>query len=393
MTNLIKEYSSNWKLLNSSLIFQSNDFQFSNVVLITELDGCLINNLSSGKLYHKLDPQTVSIKNDEFIKIIKKNSKDLSIVIISNQITGNKLVIDMIKRKLEDFIELTKIPILAFFALTNNKLSKPHTGLWTLLKLYYKTKGNANILKAFIVSEFGGNIIDKKKKITYSKSVIDRAFAHNINIPFYTVEEYVNNLPQQKFIWNNVTISPELRKLYIEKLSTYKNENIFKLLINKGPADVYAIYIFGAPCSGKTTLSNELISKWNESQYGKNHAIKRLDLTQYTKKSRINAVKKFIIDKISVIIDGGCHSIALREPYEEIFKKYKVPTVYVEVNPSIGFACIFNHVAVENSNDESKTLYDVKEYHIYKSILNKPKDTIQYCPVIKQTKQVMLYRY
>jgi hypothetical protein len=56
-------------------------------------------------------------------------------------------------------------------------------------------------------------------------------------------------------------------------------------------------------------------------------------------------------------------------------------------------AYIFNHVAVETSQDENLLLYGEKEYHIYKATYSKPENTILYCPVIKQTNQVMQYRY
>jgi hypothetical protein len=65
----------------------------------------------------------------------------------------------------------------------------------------------------------------------------------------------------------------------------------------------------------------------------------------------------------------------------------------VEVNPSLGLAHIFNHVAVETSIDENIELYDIKDYHYYKSKVSRPKGVLLYCPEIRQTEEVMNFRY
>lgn len=398
MTNLSSEYSTHWKDLGTVLVYQTPDFQFHSSVIITEFEDCLIKRLAGKKMYHSINPKSISLHDDEFVKKIREESKDLSIVIISNQISTNKLIIDMIKSKLEQFIKIHKIPILAMFALKPNRLSKPHTGLWTLLNAYYRSKGKTQIQKSCIVSDFGGCITENVRKngdVTVSTSIsdVDRAFATNIGVPFYTIKEYLNPHITERFTWNNKSLSPELRKMYIETLSKYKNPNIFAKLAELGESDGYMILIYGAPCSGKTTLAKELISKWRSSEYGKRHAIKRLGRDKYSKTRRITLAKKLLADHITVIIDGDCHNVLLRSPFEQIANELKIPILYIEVNPSIDFAYIFNHVAVETSQDEEKILYSDREYFIYKSNNSRPADTILYAPIIKQTEQIMNYRY
>ncbi len=396
--NFLNEYSPCWKDLGTALVYQSPDFQFHSAVLITEFENCLIDKISSTKLYHAINPKEVTIYDDGYAKKLRNDAKDLSIVIISNQLHGSKLIIDSIKHKLEEFLELQKIPILAFFALKPNRLSKPHTGLWRLLNAYYAAKGKVKIHKACVVSDNGGRIIENVKKngkvtITADISDTDRAFATNIGIPFFTINEYLDNVKKEKFTWSNRSLSPELRELYVEKLSQYRNPNIFAKLAELGDSVCYMIMIMGAPCSGKTTLSKELLHKWRTSEYGKTHAIKRFGRDKYTKAKRISTVKKTLENMISVIIDGECHTSVLRKPFIEIANKMQIPILYVEVNPGISMAYIFNHVAVETSQDENLLLYGEKEYYIYKATYSKPENTILYCPVIKQTKQVMQYRY
>lgn len=398
MTNLSSEYSSYWKDLGTALVYQTPDFQFHSSIIITEFEECLIKKLTGQKLYHPINPKSISLYNEEFVKKIREESKDLSIVIISNQISTNKLNIDMIKSKLEQFIKIYKIPILAMFSLKSNRLAKPHTGLWTLLNAYYRTKGKTQIQKSCFISDFGGSITENVRKngdvtITTSVSDIDRAFATNIGIPFYTIKEYLNPSITERFTWNNKSLSPELRKIYVETLSKYKNPNIFAKLAELGESDSYMILIYGAPCSGKTTLAKELITKWRASEYGKRHAIKRLGRDKYTKARRVTLAKKLLTDHITVIIDGDCHNVLLRTPFENIANELKIPILHVEVNPSIDFAYIFNHVAVETSQDEEKVLYSDREYFIYKSNNSRPANAVLYAPIIKQTEQIMTYRY
>ncbi len=393
------EYSKCWDDLGSMLIYSSKDFQFKSSVIITELEECLINKISANKLYHAMDPKDITIYNDEFLKKIIADSKDYSIIIMSNQINNSKLNIDNIKKKMELFTEKHKFPLLAFFALKPNRLSKPHTGMWKFLEAYYMKKNRCRIHKAMVVSDYGGRVIEKligkseQIRITYDDTDMDRAFAFNIGIPYQTISEYLILDKKEKFIWNRKTIPPETRELYVDKLAKCKTPSIFVKLSELGEYDAYMIMIYGAPRSGKTTLAKNLVKAWKQSEYGKNHEIKRLGTDKYTKTNRIRVCKKMVLDRISVIVDGDCHYASLRKPYVDIAKEYNVPILYVEVNAGLGFAYIFNHVAVEEAKDENVLLYSDKEYRIYKSKLQRPDNVILYAPVIKKTMQVMEFRY
>lgn len=392
------EYSNCWKDLGSVLLYQHNSFQFAGRVVITEFEDCLIDKLTPGKLYHSINPKSITVYNEDFLKLIQKESQDNAIVVISNVFGNGKLVIDSLKRKIELFTEQYKLPILALFALRNNRLSKPHTGMWTFLQGYYKKCGNASIERACVVSDKGGRIVEKelrngKVRVTPDTTDLDRAFANNIGLPYHTISEYLDDSKKEKFNWNSNCLPPEIRELYVQELSAYKNPNIFAKLAELGQADKYLIIVYGAPRSGKTTMCKEIIAKWRASDYGRTHAIKRLGRDKYTASKRKSITKKSLENNISVIIDGDAHTNALRKPFEEIAKATYTPVLYVEVNPSLGMAHIFNHVAVESSIDESLEVYDVKEYHFYKSKVTRPAGTVLYCPVIKKTRQVMLYRY
>jgi bifunctional polynucleotide phosphatase/kinase len=394
--NNLREYSQNWKDIGSILMYKSNDFQYHNTAIICELENCLIDRISTSKLYHSINPTEADSYDDDFIKKIKFQAQDKSIIVISNQLSANKLNIDMIKRKLESFIDKIQIPILALFSLKNNKFSKPHTGIWNLLCQYYKTTGQTTLTRAIMVSDNGGRIIEKEKKsgdiaVKYGNNDIDRAFANNIGIPYLTINDYTKG-SKEKFIWSKKYIEPELRKLYIEKISQYKNPNIFAKLA-ENPSETYIIMIYGAPRSGKTTLARELITKWRNSDYGKHNEIKRLGSDLYTSARRVKICEKYISDRISVIIDGECHTDKLRLPYKKLSAKYGIPITYIEVNPGIALAYLFNHTTVENAMTEDIELYPERNYHLYNSMFKRPEGALLYCPIIKKTKELMEYRY
>jgi DNA 3'-phosphatase len=408
------EYSTHWKDLGSILVYQSPDFAFHNKILITDFENCLIDKISTAGLYHAINPKAVTPYDDEFLKRIGKDAADKSIVILCNQINTNKLNIDMIKKKLEAFVETYKIPILAFFALKPNKFSKPHTGLWKLLRTYYKSIGHTEISHATVVSDFGGRVVEITSKrgnvkTKYDNSDTDRAFAHNIGIPYKTIKEYLCNLENgiyvgpdgeelttpviEKFTWSKKNLDPALRVLYLEKLAQYKNPNIFAKLATAGEVTAYMIMIYGAPRTGKTTLARDILHKWRKSAFGKKNEIKRLGMDKYTKGKRITQTYKFLLDRISVIIDGECHTDALRQPFLDVAKELCIPVFHIEVNPGIGMSYLFNHTAVEKAADEDTVVYPERAYHVYQSTVKRPADNILYCPVIKKSVELMEFRY
>lgn len=390
------EYSKYWHDLGCVLMYRHPSFQFNKKIILTDFENCLINKLSSSKLYHAIDPTSITAYNSEFIKVLQSEYVDIGVVIISNVIGTGKLVIDSLKRKVEAFYECFQIPILGLFALKPNKLMKPHTGMWKLLKEFYLTRGY-EISKACVVSDFGGRLVERELRngsvqVKADNTDMDRAFANNLNLPYKTILEYLKSDKKEKFKWNNHCLDPSHRRIHIEKLSVYENPNIFNRLFAT-KADTYMLLVYGAPRTGKTTLCMSLLEKWESSTFGKTHNIIRMGTDNYSKKSRITNAKKALADYNNIIIDGGVHTNDLREPFLKLAAEYNTSILFIEVNVGINMAQIFNHVTVETANNFTTLLYDTKDYHLYNSKVTRPQNTLIYCPVINQTKQVMEYRY
>jgi DNA 3'-phosphatase len=410
---LEKDYSNNWKDLDTLLVYHPQSFQFQSHIIILELDDCIIKNIKSTALYDTRNKKDIEF-NEDMIRKILRDSTDKGIVILSNQTHGNKLIVDMVKRKLEAVIELTKLPIIAFFALKTNCFCKPHTGMWQLLNGYYRQFGSTFIKNAIIVSNEGGIINTKEKKngdivskVTHSD--IDRAFAWNIGCEYYTIDEYLDSgnrdrLGQNqskliKFQWNTNIISPEIRKIYVEEINKMPRINIFKELSTLGNSDSYVIFIFGAPRCGKTTLAKEIINKWRGSKFGEKNEIKRLGPDKFTKGKLFGLYKKYVNDRISVILDGIEMINEYRNKFISFINGKNISILYIEINIGLEMAKLFNHVCVEESKNDKITIRKMQDFYIYKSryknrkIATANSKSIVYFPVIDERKTVMEYRY
>lgn len=414
---LHSEYSTNWKQVGTILLYKSDSFQFNSGVLITELDNCLIEHITPKKIYDEYNQHNISIHAD-LISQLKKDCIDKSLIVLTNQFTASKLNIDVIKRKVETFTEKTNIPILVFAALKNNKFAKPHTGMWKLLKSYYKKYGDNSIKSAMVVSDEGGLIEEKvtKKGIVSSKIVVsdvDRAFAHNINAEYKTINEYCMTEGKKLFKWSSRIVPPDVRKLYCDEIEKYMKEQnggnldmrnlyntfIFKELANFTDTDVYIIIVIGAPRSGKTTVCKNIIDKWRNSSFGTSHAIELLSQNEYSNSKRFNTYKKLLLDRISVVLDGDLHINSLQKQYATFADENQIPILYLEVNPGIAMAKLLNHVAVEDARDDQVILYKNDVFSIYKSMFCRPKVDgvksryIMYCPIINKKSSIMDFRY
>jgi Cdc6-like AAA superfamily ATPase len=247
-------------------------------------------------------------------------------------------------------------------------------------------------------------VVIKETKTTVKEIVgyddYDRAFANNISCEFMTVTEYTNDcvesrlLPKGKqhvvkFSYNHSIIQPEVRELYADELDKKTNVNIFKEL-GTMPAANYLIIILGPPRSGKTTLTNELISKWRNSSYGDYNAVEVLYGS--SAKRLINNYKKIIANRISVVLDG-CDLSSINT-YIKIAESHSAGVLAVIIDCGIEMAKVLNHVYVEESTNENATVIKLQDYCIYRSKFTAPNcKYIMYYPKIDRRDTVMKFRY
>jgi len=399
-------YDENWKELDTILLYQSHDFKFNSNIVIVELDNTLIKSVSKKKLYeNQFDENNKSIELYLDNTMRKFKSNEFSVIILSNQISKNDNNYDIIKLKVKKFIEKTNIPILAFFALRPNYFMKPHTKLWILLKQYYKLR-NKDIKNGMVISNNGGMFVEKYHKKTDSvtgkfiSDDIDRAFANNIGLTFISIENFLeitNN--KSKLKWTSSIIPPELRIELIEELRNYKNKNIFNELENLGKNyDTYLIIVFGAPCSGKTTLSREIIKTWRSNKLNENKAIKFYSGNLYSVNKINNLTKQALENRISVLVDGEFPNNNYRKFIVDVAKKNNSGILYIEVNPDFEMSKLLNHIRVETSNDPKIELIPTNKFYEYrgkyiKPVVDKNSSYILYKPNLIPTNILTKFRF
>lgn len=388
-------FSPHWRHYGPSLMmYHPPEFQFKTTAIIIDLENGLIKSLSNNKIYNKMSSKPVEPYNLEFVKKLMKDN-DNSIILISNCDTA-KITVDATKQKLEMFLKQYNMPILCLFSLLPNYLSKPHTRIWKFLLSYFSLKGNKLLNKACVISDNSGRILRKDLKTKtiykYDKSDIDRAFANNIELPFYTINEFLTG-KKEKFTWNNVCISPEQRIEYLDKLAQYKNPDICELLkteMKRLKADTFIILVFGAPRSGKSRFCAEFVESWKKDQDNEQREIRILDTET---KSRVKTATKCIKDLINIVIDGDCHTSQQREPFNILAKETRSAMLVIEVNPGIVISYLLNHVAVEKANSEKIMVRPERDFYVYRSKEAKPSNSILYCPEIDRVREIMDLRF
>jgi hypothetical protein len=402
ITKIERPYHENWKQIENPklLLYIDATFQFKSDIIITELEGCLIKKISDKKLYDKFNINDIKLYDTQLIKVLTKECShgNKSLIILSNQISNNKLLLDGIKQKFEAFLDMSRIPVFAIFALECNRYMKPHTGMWKILNGYYaKFAEGRKILNYIVIGNEGGQITQTKAGPIVKCTDTDRAFAWNINCYFYTVFEYLHqDMDEEAHIWSRAVLWPDTRKLYAEELRKQHNSKIiFEELAKLKTSDEYVIVILGPPRCGKTKLANNLVATWNKSLLSKNHAIIHL-----TDKNKI--LKQFIktlTNRISVILELKNGSIKARSEYIDYCRKNSIPILYIIINIGV-MSLVLNHVSVETAKKENVLLIPHRRYAEYKSTFQRPSNNqtdleryVVYSPIIEPSDEVLVFRY
>ncbi len=386
---LNESYSTNWKHIDDLILYIPNDFQYKSNIIITEIDDCLMEYTPINSIGRK----SVKVYNQDYINYLRGVNANSSIVVISNQVNSVRYNIYAIKQKTEELLNIIRLPIFFIYATKTNIFMKPHTGGWKFLRQFYTSK-SYNISRVCVISDAGGLKEESDGVIRILTSDIDRAFANNIGAKYLTIHEALGGTTQQ-FEWDKTIIEPSVRMLYIERLSAIQNPNIIEMLTSFGSSRAYVIMIVGPPRSGKTRLAKQIVSEWEKSEFGRNNHVEIISDNPNKTKGRQFAT--YIENRISVILDGGCHTQSSRDFYMGPMIKHDIPLIFIEVECGLHMARVFNHSHIETSNDPKIVLYPDINYKIYAANKNAPnyrrKKHICYAPRIDSIPSIVSYRY
>jgi histidinol phosphatase-like enzyme/adenylate kinase family enzyme len=400
---LFNTHDMHWTETNSMLIYKSPNFVYSPNIIIADLDGVLIKKNNVKNLYKKTTNlkgelcESVQLYSNNIARLIR--AANVSLVIVSNQCTSSKVLYDIIKLKLESFIELTNLPVIALFPLKNNCFAKPHTKTWPMINYFFQQR-SIKIVNTAVIGANAGMIEEKLTDGIIVHDIVnadtDRSYAHNIGASFIRADHFYGISRDIPLRWTSDIVEPEVRRKLIRFLNKIEKPDLWEE-IKKIKADLYLIMIFGAPTCGKTTIANKLLETIKKEEWGDTNRIE-----YYEKKVHMSRIEKCFKNSIHVMLDGEYPNNLVRAPYLELAKKYNAAVVLIEVNVGMEMSKLFNHVRVENSKRTDLTLVKKENYYKYRgdyitptisnSEGNKQK-YILYCPTIELDNKILDMRF
>lgn len=272
-----------------------------------DLDGTLIDT-KSGRTFAKDEKDWRWWDSVVPKKIVSLHEEGFKIVIFSNQngLNSDKKI-NSFKFKVESILSQVDVPVLFLAAMKKDTFRKPMTGMWDW---FVNNNQEVSVDKAasFYVGDAAGRQEGWKPKYKKDHSCGDRKFAHNINIDFYTPEEFFHQEEKAKFVWNG--FNP---KEHLELTVPIHMPEDTPLVSDKQEL----VVCVGYPASGKSSfVKKNLVEKGY------------VYVNQDTLKTRdrcVRAVKEALAAKKSVVVDNTNPEASTRALYLRLAKDAGVP--------------------------------------------------------------------
>ncbi|KAJ7750282.1 polynucleotide kinase 3 phosphatase-domain-containing protein [Mycena metata] len=244
-------------------------------------------------------------------KLKKAASEGYAIVMFSNQggLRAAPRQKDWKKKIALIAAAVPDLPFMLFAATAKDNYRKPMIGMWQELERLYEA-GGVKIDKAssfFVGDAAGRNYPSSTKSKDFAST--DRKFALNVDVPFYTPEEYfLGKAPEPNFTLKGFHVSslPSL-PLYTPSSSP---------LIPSPPVQELVLFV-GYPCLGKTTFFRQY---FEPAGY--------IHINQDTLKTRIKCVKAVqdaLVAGKKCVVDNTNRDASTRRYYIDVATKLKVP--------------------------------------------------------------------
>lgn len=233
-------------------IFTSKGVISSGKVAGYDIDGTIITT-KSGRVFAKDCDDWQIAYNEVPGKLKELHKEGFKLVFFTNQagVGSGKVKIDEIKKKFERVISKVNVPVQLFMSTGKNKYRKPVTGSWGVLT-QSKNDGLAiDLNESFFCGDAAGRP-EKKAPIKRKKdhSCVDRLFALNVGIKFYTPEEHFQHKPSEE--WIRPEFDPKnLKKLPLTIPADAALASSFQELI----------LMVGSPGSGKSLFARKYFEK------------------------------------------------------------------------------------------------------------------------------------
>ncbi|KAJ3742004.1 polynucleotide kinase 3 phosphatase-domain-containing protein [Lentinula detonsa] len=229
------------------------------------------------------------------------NSEGYSIVIISNQAIKGASLITWKEKIGLIAAALPSVPFRILAAIAKDEYRKPMPGMWTELTKKFKDEGvEIDKTASFFVGDAAGRDSDFAST--------DRKWALNVDLPFFTPEEYFLKQPvQTKFKLDGFSVV-DLPTLPLFSLDTPVIPDIRQREI---------VVLVGYPGVGKSTICQ---------RYFVSRGYERINQdTLGTRPKCVAAVEKALQKDLSCVVDNTNRDVQTRKFYVDVARKFKVP--------------------------------------------------------------------
>ncbi|KAI7902980.1 polynucleotide kinase 3 phosphatase-domain-containing protein [Cokeromyces recurvatus] len=351
------------KTLDSVLIAKSrmlnNDVKTEKCKIAAfDLDGTLIK--TKGKHVHSKDKHDWLWWDSMIPKRLEKlNNEGYQIVILSNQNGLRKFnMINDFKYKMENILSQVNSPILFMAALEKDMYRKPMTGMWDWLNTHIYT--NIDKMQSLYVGDAAGREVDWKPNKKKDHSCGDRKFAANLQINFYTPEEFFLNEPKTThFSWKgfdaNQYLSLELPLYTPQDTPLFNREQKREVII-----------CVGYPASGKSRFVEKYLVK--ERGY--------IHINQDTLKTKDKCIKRckeaLENSTSSIVIDNTNPERSTRAIYIKLAQEAKAPVRCFYFGDNMDLAQHNNYYRALYQQQDPKRLLSSIVFHKFKKSFQPP---------------------
>ena len=191
-----------------------------------------------------------------------ENSENKAIfVLFSNQLNLNSKIVERaaFETKIDSVISKlglsSKCPVICLFATARDEFRKPCKGMWNILKEDFLDKYGCEIdmSGSFFVGDAAGRITSWKPGRSADWSSVDRKFALNVGLKFYTPEEFFLNEPFS----DAFDLGRDPKSIKIQYVNNFNIEEEF------ANSDCVMIMAVGSPASGKSTFYRKHLKQKN----------------------------------------------------------------------------------------------------------------------------------
>lgn len=254
-------------------------------------------------------------------KIVNLVNQGYLFVIISNQmgISKGSAKLEDIKKRFENVLASIGCPCIILIAPCDDVHRKPRIGLWTKLSELINCQIDKE--KSFYVGDAAGRK-SEIKGIKSDHSAVDLLFAYNLNLPFLTPEQFLQDkLPKQIDLNKNFNLKiPGFNpRNFISNSLALNVKNGMQIdsmnnLINELDKNTHLIVFCGLPASGKSTFYSKYLKHLNYNHVSRDQ-LKTMD-------SCVRKAERHLIEKQNCVIDNTNLEVDSRLKWIQLARKH-----------------------------------------------------------------------